>query len=145
MKLKKNLLLTLSLLSLIISPALASNWTALKNEDKTIYVDTQSLMLNFNEQKALYWIKFKNNNNNYKLMIISDCASNQNAIKRSLRYSSTDTLLEEKNYASPVFKSIIPDSNAEVAHRFVCNIYNEEEYKDREFRTNQEAAANLRK
>lgn len=136
MKIKK--IITITCLFIFISPAFASDWVELTNNNQKLYLDMQSLIINFNDKQANYWIKFNNNNDTYKMFMTSNCSTNQNAVQQTLRYSKDGKLLQEKTNVNIQLKAIVPDSSAEAAHNFVCDIYRNEQYKQEQVRIQQE-------
>jgi len=134
---KKKFIIIICMLALI-SPVFAANWQEIQNNGKKIYVDEQSMI--GQGSQLLYWIKFNNGAETYKLYMVSDCETNENALKKKARYTKDNRLIESKTYTDIKLEPVVPDSDAEKAHVLACGIYKDELNKQNQAKLEQENA-----
>ena len=144
----KKILTTLFLIGLVLPVFAAAQWKELKNNGKSFYVDSASV-LQQNTSTYLFWIKQQKSNSIYvKTLMAIDCSNNTGAIQKIITY--TNNKVTNVSNSSQSFSYIVPDSDSSIAYDYICGLHTANikqqkaaEQKAIEQQKSREAAQNL--
>lgn len=103
--------------------ALAETWKTLNAGNKTIEIETSSIMLdvnNFGQDLYLYWVRTKKQDGIYKMLLASNCAHKKCVILKTMKFSPSGKMLSQKQNNPPVLQAISSGSGAEAAFKYIC-------------------------
>ncbi|MBQ6516904.1 hypothetical protein IJI31_06975 [bacterium] len=116
---KKFLLVVL--FSIIMLPAFSDAvWQEIQSKDRSLYIDTSSITNQ--DSQYLYWIKTNTVNGYKKMLMKSDCSNNTTGVQKIIVYDNNDKVIKSENVKQEL-SYVVPDSDAQAAYNYVCNIY----------------------
>ena len=109
------------LLAMIILPVFAdATWQEIQSKDKTLYIDTSSIMNQ--DAQYLYWIKVNKPNGYQKMLMKSDCSKNITGVQKIIMYDNNDKMIKSENLNQEM-TYVVPDSDAQTAYNYICDLY----------------------
>lgn len=139
----KNLFTIIILCSILVIPTFANTeWIELSNNGNTFYVDKGSILKD--NSMYYYWVKNKTAKGITKMLMVSECSNNTIAMQKILTYNNSGKLLSSKD-ENQNFSIVVPDSNAQIAHDYICQEHYKQVKAENEKKVQQEKEAEKNK
>lgn len=123
----KKILVILTLIISILPVFSDAVWEEIPSKNKTIYIDTSSIIQQGSEY--LYWIKVNNQNGYSQILMKSDCSKNLTGAQKLVTYDNKGNMIKSKDINQEL-SYVVSDSNAQAAYNYVANMYKEQQAKE---------------